>query len=162
MIKSDILGFFKKEITITVLVMPHVHSILLTWEQPGAPHTYGLSCLSFMSYTSLQKQKKWEEFIYLQSQITAQMSSPSRQPEVPCFIFTRIIHILFTYYRAFIVEAMCNEIVATDDGCFFLRHNIKLTKMIPLVPTDGGRGGAQQSRVVRAHTRYSFLLGRAL
>lgn len=71
--------------------------------------------------------------------ITVRMSSLSRQPVVPCFmfVFTRIIHILCTYYRVFIVEAMCNEIVATDDGCFTPRHNINLRKMIPLVPTGG-------------------------
>lgn len=47
---------------------------------------------------------------------------------------------LSSYYHVFIVEAVCNEVDATDDGCFTLRHNIISRKMIPLVPA-----GVQQS-----------------
>ncbi len=41
---------------------------------------------------------------------------------------------LSSYYHVFIVEAVCNEVDATDDGCFTPRHNIISRKMIPVVP----------------------------
>lgn len=62
-----------------------------------------------------------------------------------------MIH-LSSYYHAFIVEAVCNEVDAKDDGCFTLRHNIIPGKMIPWVPA-----GAQLSRRLNSIAVHCFI-----
>lgn len=141
MIRSDILGFFFFFFLNDHYSPCHTYIAFYWPESSPGRRTYKACPVCHSCHTQACTNRRSEKNLFtcsLRSQLRWAHPAGSLRFPVLCFVFTRIIHILFTYYRAFIVEAVCNEIVATDDGCFFLRHNIKLTKMIPLVPTDGG------------------------